>query len=81
MPTGEGGGYEAREALAKRLRQAKVIDLREVDRGKYFRLVAEVLADGANLSDALLAAGLAPLRRRDTGADVLCGDGGEASFP
>ena len=36
-----------------------MIDLREVERGKYFRLVAEVIADGENLSDVLLARGLA----------------------
>ena len=52
-------GIEARDALVERLRQAKVIDLREVERGKYFRLVAEVIADGENMSDLLLALGLA----------------------
>ena len=45
-------GYEARDMLAERLRQAKVIDLREVERGNYFRLVAEVIADGENMSDS-----------------------------
>ena len=29
-----------------------------VERGKYFRLVAEVVADGVKLSDVLLAAGM-----------------------
>ena len=72
----KAAAQEARAALVERLRHAKEINLHEVKRAKYFRLVAEVLADGENLSDALLAAGLAPLRRRDTGADVLCGDGG-----
>ena len=43
--TEKAAGYDARVAL--------------VARGKYFRLVAEVLADGENLSDVLLAAGLA----------------------
>ena len=52
-------GIEARDALVERLSQAKVIDLREVERGKYFRLVAEVIADGENMSDLLLALGLA----------------------
>ena len=52
-------GIEARDALVERLRQAKVIDLREVERGKYFRLVAEVIADGENMSDLMLALGLA----------------------
>ena len=36
-----------------------MIDLREVERGKYFRLVAEVIADGENMSDVLLERGLA----------------------
>ena len=45
--------------LAERLRPATAIELREVKRGKYFRLVAEVIADGVNLSDLLLASGLA----------------------
>ena len=52
-------GYKARDALVERLRQAQVIDLREVEQGKYFRLVAEVIADGENMSDVLLARGLA----------------------
>ena len=52
-------GIEARDALVERLRQAQVIDLRGVERGKYFRLVAEVIADGENMSDVLLARGLA----------------------
>ena len=52
-------GYKARDALVERLRQAKVIDLREVERGKYFRLVAEVVADGENMSDWMVESGLA----------------------
>ena len=52
-------GIEARDMLAERLRHAKAIDLREVERGKYFRLVAEVIADGENLSVWMLESGLA----------------------
>ena len=52
-------GYKARDALNERLSHVKVFDLREVERGKYFRLVAEVIADGENMSDMLLARGLA----------------------
>ena len=52
-------GIGARDALVERLSQATVIDLREVERGKYFRLVGEVIADGENMSDLLLAMGLA----------------------
>ena len=55
----KAAAYEARDALVERLRQATVIDLREVERGKHFRLVGEVIADGENMSDLLLAVGLA----------------------
>ena len=47
---GSKAGIEVRDALNERLSQEKVIDLREVERGKYFRLVAEVNADGEKLS-------------------------------
>ena len=70
-------GIEARDALVERLSQATVIDLREVERGKYFRLVGEVIADGENMSDLLLAMGLAwPYDGGGTRARYLCGDGG-----
>ena len=46
----KGAGYEARSALVERIRHAKVIALHAVKRGKYFRLVAEVIADGEKLS-------------------------------
>ena len=52
-------GIEARDALVELLRQATVIDLREVERGKYFRLVAEVIAAGENMSVWMLESGLA----------------------
>jgi endonuclease YncB( thermonuclease family) len=45
--------------LNLRLRQAKVISLKHVGRDKYFRLDAEVWADGENMSTVLLAEGLA----------------------
>ena len=68
-------GYKARDALVERLSQAKVIDLREVERGKYFRLVAEVLADGENISDVLLARGLAWPYDGGTRERKFCVDG------
>ena len=40
--------------LSERLRPAKALDLYEVKPGKYFRLVAEVVVDGENMSDVLL---------------------------
>ena len=50
---------KARDALAERLRHVTAIDLRGVERGKYSRLVAEVIVDGENMSDVLLKLGLA----------------------
>lgn len=41
------------------LSKAKKIDLLNLQRGKYFRLVADVIVDGINISDALLEADLA----------------------
>ena len=56
---------EARDAARALLSQAKRIDLRNVERGKYFRLVADIIVDGKSLSDELLKRGLA--RRYDGG--------------
>ena len=54
----KAAAQEARAALVERLRHATVIELRGVTRRKYFRLVAEVIADGENMSDLLLDRGL-----------------------
>ena len=73
----KAAAQEARAALVKRLRHAKAIDLHAVERGKYFRLVAEVIADEENMSDLLLKSGLA--RPYDGGKrerTFLCGNGG-----
>ena len=50
---------QAREFLRARIQQATRIDLSEIERNKYFRLRAIFRADGADLSQALLQAGLA----------------------
>ncbi|MGB0765867.1 MAG: thermonuclease family protein [Luminiphilus sp.] len=39
------------------LRSARSIELRNIKRGKYFRLLAEVWVDGKNLSEELIRAG------------------------
>lgn len=49
----------AREYAKERLLNAKVVELRNLMRGKYFRLVADVFVDGTSLGEALLDAGLA----------------------
>jgi len=38
---------------------AKVVELRNLQRGKYFRIVADVYADGINVGDQLINEGLA----------------------
>lgn len=51
--------YKAKEAVQAMLKNAKVIELRNISRGKYFRLVADVYADGTNIANILIASGLA----------------------
>jgi len=41
------------------IRSAKVIELRNMQRGKYFRIVADVFLDDQSLADALVKKGLA----------------------
>ena len=43
------------------LRSAKVIELRNIQRGKYFRILADVYVDGQNLADGLIRSGHARL--------------------
>lgn len=50
---------QAKQFTVAKLRAARVIELREVERGKYFRLLAEVWIDGENLADLLISQGLA----------------------
>ena len=49
----------AKQFTVSQLRSAKRIELRQIRRDKYFRLLAEVWVDGRNLSELLLKAGLA----------------------
>lgn len=51
--------YAARNYVRERVAQAHAIELRNIERGKYFRLVADVYLDGVLLSNELTAAGLA----------------------
>ncbi len=50
---------KARDFLRKKLAEAKEIELLDVDRGKYFRLVASVKVDGQSVGSLLLSKGLA----------------------
>ena len=61
------GKCASEKALAQKAKQfvldsfkgAEYVELRNIQRGKYFRLVAEVYIDGESLTDALLSNGLA----------------------
>ena len=44
----------AKEFTVAALRSAKSIELKNIQRGKYFRILADVYVDGVNLSDALI---------------------------
>jgi micrococcal nuclease len=50
---------QAKEMVADILKDAEQIVLRNMERGKYFRIAANVIVDGENLSDMLVEAGMA----------------------
>ena len=50
---------QAKEMVADILKDAEQITLRNMERGKYFRIAADVIADGENLGDILVEAGMA----------------------
>jgi len=52
-------GYEAKRFAAKLLKSAKLIELRSVRRGKYFRIVAVVFIDGKNFAEIMIKKGFA----------------------
>ncbi len=54
--------YDAKQAqgmVEEILKDAERIDLKNMGRGKYFRIVADVYADGENLAEALIDSGMA----------------------
>jgi len=50
---------KAKQHTVNMLRSAKTIELRNMQRGKYFRIVADVYADGQSVSEGLVSEGLA----------------------
>ena len=50
---------QAKNMVEELLKDAERIDLKNLQRGKYFRLVADIYADGENLADILIDAGMA----------------------
>ena len=49
----------AKQLVGNLLKKAKRIDLKNIERGKYFRIVADVIVDGKNLSEFLIKNDLA----------------------
>ena len=50
---------EARDRARSLMKNALRIDLRNVERGNFFRIVADVMVDGVSLGEQLITAGLA----------------------
>ncbi len=50
---------QAKEMATDILKDAERIDLKNMKRGKYFRIAADVIVDGENLGDMLVEAGMA----------------------
>lgn len=50
---------EAKKESVAMLRSAKQIELRNIKRGKYFRIIADVYLDGKSLAQVLIIKGLA----------------------
>ena len=48
---------QAKQFTVQVLRSAKTIELRNMRRGKYFRILANVYVDGKNLADGLIRSG------------------------
>lgn len=53
------GAQLAKQFTVSKLRSASTIELRNMQRGKYFRIIADVYIDGKNLSELLINAKLA----------------------
>jgi len=53
--------YQARDFLKEKVANSKIIELRNIKRGKYFRLVADVYLDEINIGEMMVSAGHAVL--------------------
>jgi len=50
---------QTKEMIADILKAVETITLKNIERGKYFRIVADVFVDGESLADELIEAGMA----------------------
>ena len=63
---------KAKAFTKSKLKSATQIKLKHLNRGKYFRITADVFIDGENLADSLLAAGLAKIYSRKNKKQSWC---------
>lgn len=64
---------DARIYLVERLRGAESVELRHIERGSFFRLVADVYADGQNIGQEMLTRGLAIPYAEGEAGQAWCG--------
>ena len=64
---------DARIYLVERLRGAEVIELRQIERGSFYRIIAEVWADGENVGQEMLEEGHALPYEIGKGGKAWCG--------
>jgi micrococcal nuclease len=69
--------YDAKQAMemvADILKDAEQITLKNMERGKYFRIAADVIVDGESLADVLIDAGMAVRYDREKKTHKWCGE-------
>ncbi|UQI38789.1 thermonuclease family protein [Vreelandella venusta] len=64
---------DARIYLVERLRDAETIELRRIERGSFYRIIAEVWLDGENVGAEMLAEGHALPYANGSGGKGWCG--------
>jgi micrococcal nuclease len=64
---------DARIYLVERLRGAEAIELRQIERGSFYRIIAEVWADGENVGEEMLAEGYALPYEEGKAGRAWCG--------
>jgi len=71
-PCEKAKAKEAKAFVIDKLSNAKKIELTNIQRGKYFRILADVLIDGQNLAEMLITAGLAVPYDGGTKLEFVC---------
>lgn len=64
---------DARIYLVERLRGAEVIELRQIERGSFYRIIAQVWVDGENVGEEMLAEGYALPYEEGKAGRAWCG--------